>query len=285
MKKTLTILLLFMGIHPFGTIQLYSQDYLNIKYTDASYKYALINDISEITFNAGGTEMTVTLNDASSNTDAISTIVEATFDASILGGGSPLPVELVSFTADLNEYGVKLLWKTATEVNNYGFEIERRNRPQNLLQGWDFQKIGFVEGHGNSNSPKEYSFTDLDALSGTIEYRLKQIDTDGWFKYSNIVVVETATPKEFKMSQNYPNPFNPTTVISYSLPKASNVTLKVYNTLGQEVVTLINGNQAAGSYKVTFSATGGAENLSSGIYFYIIRTEANVSIKKMILLR
>jgi len=275
MKKTLTIFFLL-------TLQLYSQSYMNVKYNDLTYKYASINDISEITFNAGGTDMTVTLTDASSNTDALSTIFEMTFDDEILGGGSPLPVELVSFTAALtNSVAIVLNWQTATEVNNYGFEVERKILKQVQNDGESWEKIGFVNGHGNSNSPQDYTFTDINPLPGTMQYRLKQEDTDGGYKYSNIVIVESETPKEFKLAQNYPNPFNPTTEISYSLPKESDITLKVYNALGKEVVTLVNKRQEAGKYNVTFNA----ENLSSGIYFYLIRTAENASVKKMILLR
>jgi len=275
MKKTLTIFFLL-------TLQLYSQSYMNVKYNDLTYKYALLNDISEITFNAGGTEMTVTLADASSNTSELSTMDAMTFDNEILGGGTPFPVELVSFTASLtNSADVVLNWQTATEVNNYGFEVERKILKQVQNDGESWEKIGFVEGYGNSNSPKDYNFRDTNPLPGTMKYRLKQIDTDGTFEYSEIIEVEIGIPTKFALFQNYPNPFNPTTEISYSLPKESDVTLKVYNTLGKEVVTLVNKRQEAGKYNVTFNA----ENLSSGIYFYSIRTAENASVKKMILLR
>jgi len=116
--------------------------------------------------------MTVTKTDASSITDALSTVSEMTFDTSILGGGSPLPVELVSFTAKLNKNDVLLLWTTATEVNNYGFEVQRahlRSKERNYA-GANWESLGFVEGHGNSNSPKNYSFVDSKTLSGKTIY-------------------------------------------------------------------------------------------------------------------
>jgi hypothetical protein len=240
-KKILTILFLL-------TIQLYCQDYLNIKYIGDTYKYALINDLSEITFNTGGTNMTITFTDASSTVEDISTIVEMTFDASILGGGSPLPVELVSFTAVLNENKVTLLWTTATEVDNYGFEIQRSTVIPVLSNDGDWnltnwKRIGFIEGYGNSNSPKEYSFTDYEASSGIVEYRLKQIDTDGSFEYSNVIFIELGVPTEYELSQNYPNPFNPTTKISYKLPMDGFVTIMVYNIQGKVIAVLVDENK------------------------------------------
>ncbi len=277
MKKLLTMLFLFMGI-----IQLYCQSYMNVKYNDSSYKYAAINDISEITFNADGTEMIVTLNDGSSNTDVLNTISEMTFDASTLGGGTLLPVELVSFTASSpSSSTVVLNWQTATEVNNYGFEIQRSSNLGGLGNLEGFTAIGFVKGHGNSNSTKNYSFTDSPTGGSKFQYRLKKIDIDGKFGYSDIVEVEIALPTKFELAQNYPNPFNPTTVINYNLNKASNVTLKIYNSLGEEIKTLVNKRQLTGKYYVTFNAS----KLSSGIYFYTIHTDDNASVKKMILLK
>jgi Secretion system C-terminal sorting domain len=188
-----------------------------------------------------------------------------------------LPVELTSFTAAENNGKVELNWKTATEVNNYGFEIER-NPLQRGVQGW--VKVGFVEGNGNSNSPKNYSFLDRNPVNGKAEYRLRQIDNDGAFKYSSIVTVNSL-PTKFELSQNYPNPFNPVTTIRYSIPKAENVTLKVYDELGKEVSTLVNENKEAGNYKVTFN---GAE-LTSGIYYYRITAGDFTEVKKLMLLK
>jgi hypothetical protein len=183
-----------------------------------------------------------------------------------------LPVELISFTAKLNNKNVLLDWKTATEVNNYGFEIERKK------DSW--VKIGFIEGAGTTNAPKQYSFSDQDILSRKYFYRLKQIDRDGKFEYSMEIEVNTVnTPNNFLLSQNYPNPFNPNTIISYQIPNNGIVTLKVFDVLGKEVVMLVNESKQAGKYEVNFNAS----SLSSGVYFYRLQAGSLTEIKKMIL--
>jgi len=209
---------------------------------------------------------------------------------------SALPVELTSFNAIVKGRNVELKWNTATEVNNFGFEVEKITVSNRLLaisqelinNSWS--KIGFVEGNGTTNSPKSYNFVDANA-SGKVAYRLKQIDRDGKFEYSKTVEVNIAAPKTFSLEQNYPNPFNPTTTISYRLSANSFTTLKVYDALGREVATLVNEQQEAGSYSVKFSAEGGSasggnvSNLASGIYFYRLESGKSVAIKKLLLLK
>ncbi len=191
---------------------------------------------------------------------------------------SVTPVELVSFSAFAEDNSVKLIWETATEVNNYGFEIQRSfDNKQNT----EFETIGFVAGNGNSNAPKHYSFTDNFPPSGILFYRLKQIDTDGAFEYSNTIEAEIGQPQKFELMQNYPNPANPSTTIQYALPSEGFTTLKVYNAVGKEVRTLTNIAQPAGRYRVHFDATG----LPSGIYFYQLRSGKFTETKKMILLK
>jgi hypothetical protein len=210
----------------------------------------------------------------------------------VAANNSALPVELVSFTASTTDKKITLNWQTATEVNNYGFEIERiavsdkllANSQQLNTNSW--VKIGFIQGHGNSNSPKNYSFTDNLALAhnlnlGHFQYRLKQIDLDGQYEYSDVVNVTFATPTNFAVEQNFPNPFNPTTNIQYQVSNNSNVTLKVYDALGKEVATLVNEAKVPGKYEVKFDGS----NLSSGIYFYKLTAGNYFSIKKLILLK
>jgi hypothetical protein len=190
-----------------------------------------------------------------------------------------LPVELTSFTAKQSVNGVELRWATATEVSNFGFQIERAYlSTQNNQTNWE--KIGFINGHGNSNSPNNYSFIDDKPLSGKSQYRLKQIDKDGAFKYSSTVEVVSVSLK-YDLAQNYPNPFNPSTLITYSIPASSNVVINVYNVIGELIKTLVNQYQEAGIYKVNFDAG----SLSNGVYFYKIQSGNFVEIKKMLLLK
>jgi hypothetical protein len=145
-----------------------------------------------------------------------------------------------------------------------------------------WSKIGFVEGSGTSNSPKSYSFTDANLTSGTYIYRIKQIDHDGMYKYSTETEVSVAVPHVFTLGQNYPNPFNPTTTIEFTLAEDSKVSLKVFDMLGREVATLVNGNLKAGTiHQVPFNAT----TLSSGLYFYRLETEGGSLMKKLMLLK
>jgi len=188
---------------------------------------------------------------------------------------SPLPVELSSFTAKIFDEGVKLIWKTETEVNNYGFEILR----QAQYDRWSL--LGFIEGHGNSNSPKEYFFLDEEISYGSYAYRLKQIDNDGSYEYSDEILVDNPAPVDYTLQQNYPNPFNPVTTISYSLPVKSQVELVVYNALGESVLQLVSGEKEAGGYSVEFNAA----RLPSGIYFYRLQGESFVETKKMVLMK
>ena len=193
---------------------------------------------------------------------------------------SPLPVELSTFTAISKGSDVKLNWQTATEVNNYGFEVERRsNVNSETSDAWE--KVGFVNGNGNSNSPKEYSYIDNNLIGGgNFLYRLKQIDNDGQFEYSKTVEIELIL-NEYALYQNYPNPFNPVTNIRFQLPKESKVVIKVYNILGSEVIELLNEQKGPGIYEIDFNAS----NLPSGVYFYKISTPEYSNTKKMIVLK
>ena len=189
---------------------------------------------------------------------------------------SVLPVELISFNiiTDLNR--ISLHWETATETNNYGFEIERKNETEPWI------KLGFVEGNGNSNSPKYYSFKDvMKKPSGKYLYRLKQIDNDGNFDFSAEIEVLLNIPDDFELSQNYPNPFNPSTTIEYTIPENTAVELKVFDILGKEIWTLVNEVKAPGKYEVLFEAN----NLSTGIYYYRMQAGDFVDTRKLILLK
>jgi photosystem II stability/assembly factor-like uncharacterized protein len=199
-----------------------------------------------------------------------------------------LPIELTSLTASVQQNKVVLNWKTATELNNYGFEIERTSYHDGFITS-NWESLGFIKGSGNSTSTKEYSFTDATLRgNGKFIYRLKQIDNDGKIKYLGETEISVnLIPRAYSLENNFPNPFNPSTVINYSLPFESNVKLTLYNALGMAVKELIVEVQAAGSHQYNFNATG----LSSGVYLYTIQAssvdgkENYQSTKKMILMK
>ncbi|MDP2366603.1 MAG: T9SS type A sorting domain-containing protein [Ignavibacteria bacterium] len=198
-----------------------------------------------------------------------------------------VPIELVSFNANGFEEGVSLNWITATEMNNSGFEIQRlKDLKIERLEGWE--NIGFVNGHGTTTEPQTYSYTDEKVSAGKYQYRLKQIDFDGTFEYSNTIEAEINPPAKFSLEQNYPNPFNPVTTIRYSIPnvtlsgvEGSRVQLKVFDVLGNEVATLVNEYKPAGNYEVEFEAS----KFSSGIYYYQLKAGEFIQTKKMIILK
>jgi len=194
---------------------------------------------------------------------------------------TPLPVELSSFSASIIGSSVKLNWETATEVNNYGFDVERKILKQVQNDEANWEKIGFVNGNGNSNSQKNYSYEDKNVLSGKYSYRLKQIDNDGQFEYSKTIEVDLGAPKKFELSQNYPNPFNPSTTIRYSLPEAGNVMLTLFNILGQELKTLVNEFKESGVHTINFDAS----ELNSGLYIYKIEANGFTQTRKMTLIK
>lgn len=193
-------------------------------------------------------------------------------------GASPLPVELTSFTALVNGNSVQLNWITATEVNNYGFEIERMSSQTD----GKWNTLGFVNGSGNSNAERRYQFTDNTPLPGKNIYRLKQIDTDGKYTYSQEVEVDfSLTPAKYTLGQNYPNPFNPETRINFAIPITSHVTIKIYDITGKEVATLLNETRQAGQHSINFNAS----SFSSGVYMYRLFAGEFSEARKFILIR
>lgn len=186
-----------------------------------------------------------------------------------------LPVELEEFHADKIGSSVVVKWKTAGEIENAGFDIERRTTEN---QNW--QTLGSVAGAGTSNVPHEYSFIDKTVSTGEYSYRLKQIDRSGTFRYSNEVEATINVPRIFSLKQNYPDPFNPSTTIQFTVPDAGKATLEVYNILGQEVATLFDGNANGGqNYLVVFDGT----RLSSGVYFTRLEFGGKSQLIKMVL--
>ena len=201
---------------------------------------------------------------------------------------NPLPVELASFTALVTGRDVTLNWSTKTEVSSNRFVVERTLLTPPFVKGGKpeeggWESVGEVKASGNSNSLKEYSFTDKKLNSGKYNYRLKQIDNDGTFDYSEIVEAEIDVPKTFALNQNYPNPFNPGTVISYQLPVNSLVRLELFSITGEKVATLVNEELEAGYHNYNLSAS--ALGLSSGVYIYRMIAGEFVSTKKLMLIK
>jgi sugar lactone lactonase YvrE len=188
---------------------------------------------------------------------------------------SPLPVELTSFTANVHKNQVALNWKTASEMNNNGFEIQRS------ISNSEFVTVGFVKGAGTTSLQQEYSFTDENLSNGKYSYRLKQIDFDGTFEYSGEVEVNVVGVDNYLLINNYPNPFNPSTKIGYYLKDKTDVKVVIMNTLGEEIVVLANETQEQGFHEVEFNAA----DFSSGIYFYSLQTSQYNETKKMILMK
>jgi len=209
---------------------------------------------------------------------------------------NPIPVELVSFTASHFDGKIILDWETASEVNNKGFEIEKKQKFINT----DWVKIGFIPGKGTTSNTNDYTFFYEEKKTGIYLFRLKQIDLDGSCEYSEVVELMVNVTEEFSLSQNYPNPFNPSTKIKFTIPSVETTrrvvftTLKVYDILGNEVSTLVNEELAAGEYEVEFNIhSDGGQNLSSGIYFYQLKIggpetslgQAMIQSRKMVYLK
>jgi len=189
---------------------------------------------------------------------------------------SVLPVELTSFTAAIKNGKPYLEWKTATEINNRGFEIQR-SYDNNI---WN--SVGFIKGAGTTSDPQIYSFADaVQNQSGSAYYRLRQVDFDGTSKISPVVEVKLNKSLTFCLMQNYPNPFNPSTTIEYNVPNDSHISLKVYDILGKEVMTLVNESKNAGSYSLKVNCS----SLNSGVYFYTMKAGSYNQTKKFILMK
>jgi hypothetical protein len=235
--------------------------------------FVLSQTYSEITYESG-TQIEV---QSGADVCATNIIVNGSFS----GGGTfctgPLPVTISEFTSITLKNDVKLYWKTEMEMNNSGFDIERKSKGE-----LNWKKIGFVQGFGTTNEPKTYTYEDKKIQTGTYCYRLKQVDYNGSFEYFQLQQeVTIAKPGEFSISQNYPNPSNPKSIIEFQLPEKSHINISVYNLLGQLVKELVNGVREAGIYSVEFDGS----SLASGTYLYRMVSENYTSVKKLILVK
>jgi hypothetical protein len=210
----------------------------------------------------------------------------------------PLPVQVTDLTVDVKELNAEVHWKTQTEINNYGFEIQRRSIPWTTAdtsvgkseeQESQWTKVGFVQGAGTTSALRDYSYTDKYLLPGKYAYRLKQIDNNGTFEIIGGLEVQVGSlPIKFLLAQNYPNPFNPTTKIQYDLPEESQIRLTVHNLLGQIVGVIFDGIQHAGRYEINWRPA----SASSGVYFLVMEAKGQTenqthfrAVVRMLLLR
>jgi len=202
----------------------------------------------------------------------------------------PVPVELSTFSIQVRNNDAFLEWTTETESNNMGFELQRS------IDGEQFVKIGFIEGNNTTVVKNSYRFMDEDLKIGTYYYRLKQIDLNGDYKFTNTIKITISSPSGFRLEQNYPNPFstksesafgrNPVTTIAYTLPKSSHVILSIFNINGQIVLKLVDEFQAAGRYSVKWNGIDEDGNkVASGIYYYKIQALNSAIFRKMKLVK
>ena len=187
-----------------------------------------------------------------------------------------VPVELSSFDADFHNDKVILRWRTCTETDNFGFEVQRRIPIEDK-----FTKISFIKGQGTTTTINDYLYEDLDVYQGIYYYRLKQIDFNCGFKYSKTIEVAIESLKDFSLKQNYINPFNPTTTISFELPSRTLVRLSILDVLGKEIETIINREYEAGHNQVLFNA----KDLTSGLYFYRLEAGGFVEVRKLMVFK
>lgn len=186
-----------------------------------------------------------------------------------------VPVELTSFTASAKGRSVTLNWTTASEINNKGFYVEFAKK------GSEFREALFIEGKGSTTEKNDYSAVIPNLSNGRYEFRLRQVDFDGTITYSPVVEATILTTGSFVLDQNYPNPFNPSTTITFQLPEDADVSLKLYNVMGQEIKTVLNKRMTAGSHSIALDA----DDLSAGVYLYQLKAGSYTSTKKLTLVK
>jgi hypothetical protein len=208
--------------------------------------------------------------------DAI--VINGTYTGSGTICTGPLPVTISSFTYSVSKNNITLLWTTESELNNSGFDLEKKETKGE--SSW--KKITFVQGSGTTQEHKSYFYEDKNLKTGSYNYRIKQIDFNGNYEYFELQdVIKINPPAAFSMSQNYPNPFNPLTSINYEIPLSGIVKIVLYNLLGQEMASLVNEYKEAGYYTALFNGS----NYASGVYIYRISANNFTNTKKMLLIK
>jgi len=248
---------------------------------DSTYQWAVT---AYVNFELSGDKVITfyMVDDSLNNTDLRMFSKEATLGPgpSLILNESVIPVELSSFSADFINHMVVLNWSTATELNNEGFEIQKKSCDS------EFNSIDFVKGNGTTSEQHSYSFTDRNLNRGNYSYRLKQVDLDGSFHYSQTVEVGVNLANEFALAQNFPNPFNPETKFYFSLNEDGYVTISIYNLLGQKIRTLLEAQMSSGMHGLIWDGLSdlGIE-VPSGIYIARVEFNARSKAIKMQLLR
>ena len=194
------------------------------------------------------------------------------FLANLASTDGPLPVELSSFSSTVYGQSVQLDWATATEVNSYLFIVQRCEVNSDV-----WIQVGEVLAANNSNSPKDYSFSDGNVNPGSYLYRLKMVDQDGTYTYSSTTSAVVMDPDGLNLSQNYPNPFNPSTKITYTVPADGNIKLELFTITGVKIADLVNETVSAGYYEYRLDMN--VWSLASGSYFYKLSTTSNSNTK------
>jgi trimeric autotransporter adhesin len=254
-----------------------AQIYLNVRFSDGSSQSSQLGSVNKINFTDNGKQIYIYHSSLGLVSKSTGSIQKFTFGQSQTGG--LLPVKLAVFTATVNGMSVLLSWQTITEVSSAFFQIE-------ISAGAGWVKVCELKAAGLSNSPKYYSYSDKNLLPGKYSYRLKMIDADGTFKFSNIVNVDLSIPAAFALSQNYPNPFNPSTKINYQIPQTGKVSIVVYNVNGTEIRNLFNGLQEPGNYNIAWDGRNNSGNpVASGFYMYSVKHNTSVLNKKMLLIK
>ncbi|NUQ81730.1 MAG: T9SS type A sorting domain-containing protein [Bacteroidetes bacterium] len=204
-----------------------------------------------------------------------------------------VPVELSSFSGWVSGDQILLNWTTKSELNNYGWEVQKKNSDPSGTSGSgsqnseEWKTVGFVAGNGTTNSPKSYSFQSPIMVtersrSAVLKslFRLKQLDLDGTVSYSQVLSIRN-TPSGFQLLGNYPNPFNPATRIRFQLSTSSQVSLQVYDVTGRLVFSREDGALDAGVHSFEFNAAG----LSSGLYYYRLQAGNQSAAGSMVVLK
>lgn len=269
-----------MGVNADGDGNPAGYDIKNAYETIVVIKFQILNAAEPVSLIIKNITNQVGLFENHSNNPLTAKITNKTLSAPINIESIPLPVELSSFSAASQNSDIVLKWTTATEQNSYGFEVEKAAAGKGIDQK-KWTSIGFISARGTSSAAVSYSFTDKSPLPGKYLYRLKEVDNDGKFKYSDEIETALIRPLKFELEQNYPNPFNPSTTIRFSLEKPSQTIISVYNTIGEKVAVLNDSYMDAGFYTVSFDAS----SLQSGIYFYELQAGNFRQIKKMMLIK